>query len=66
MVCGSHYIQVHVLVQLRDLSEFDFKGNTVIGEPVVFCKSLTIPLPPLKIKTSICSFLDQAAVVISI
>ena len=45
MVCGSRYIQVHVLVQLRDLSEFDFKGNKVIGEPVVFCKSLTIPSP---------------------
>ena len=51
MVCGSRYIQVHVLVQLRDLSEFDFKGNTVIGEPVVFCKSLT-STPPSKNKNN--------------
>ena len=51
MVCGSRYIQVHVLVQLRDLSEFYFKGNTVIGEPVVFVSPSLSP-PPSKNKNN--------------
>ena len=51
MVCGSRYIQVHVLVQLRDFSKFDFKGNTVIGEPVVFVSPSLSP-PPSKNKNN--------------
>ena len=51
MVCVSLSIQVHVLVQLRDLSEFYFKGNTVVGEPVVFV-SPSLSTPPSKNKNN--------------